>query len=355
MAVNPSLERLRVALAERLEPGRVRAGEPLAGHTFYRIGGPADLFVSVESAGELAAAVVLARENGVPCFILGTGTNVLVSDRGVRGLAVVNRAKAVRWREKNDKALVTAESGASLSRLARQTARQGWAGLTWACGIPGTLGGGVVQNAAAHGGCMADVLQSVALLDDRNVTRRVPAGKLELVYRGSVFKKKTGQAWVILSAEIGLQRGDPAELTTHIAGYDAWRQARQPVGASCGSVFKNPPGDYAGRLIEAAGLKGERAGGAEISSLHANFFVNTGGATATDVMTLINRARHKVMLQFGVTLELEVELVGEWEGWRMEGGGWRVEEKDSGGHYLWRPIGRARSVTRIGQRDHGGH
>jgi UDP-N-acetylmuramate dehydrogenase len=313
------LVQLRTVLAERLGPERVRVAEPLARHTSYRIGGPADLFVSVESAEELAAAVTLARENGVPCFVLGAGSNVLVSDRGVRGLVVQNRARAVTWTERGDRALVTSESGASLGRLARQAACQGWAGLAWACGIPGTVGGGVVQNAGAHGSCMADVLQSVTILDDGNVTRRMAAGKLGLVYRSSVFRQKTGRKWVILSAVMGLRRGDPAQLASRIADHDAWRQAHQPTGASCGSVFKNPPGDYAGRLIEAAGLKGECAGGAEIASLHANFFVNTGDATADDVMALIDRVRHEVMLRFGVALELEVELAGEW-GQGMEKG-----------------------------------
>lgn len=312
MTTEPSLVRLRAALMERLGPERVRADEPLAGHTFYRIGGPADLFISAETATELAAVVALARDNAAPWFILGAGTNILVSDRGVRGLVVKNRAEAVTWTKRDDRALLRAESGAALSRLARQAARRGWDGLTWACGIPGTVGGGVAQNAGAHGGSVADVLQSVTVLDERNARRRIPAGKLGFVYRGSVFKKRTGRAWIILSTEMALRRGEPAELTARIAEHDAWRRAHQPLGASCGSVFENPPGDYAGRLIEAAGLKGERAGGAEISSRHANFIVNTGGATAAEVMTLINRARFEVMSQFGVALELEIELIGEW-------------------------------------------
>jgi UDP-N-acetylmuramate dehydrogenase len=312
MTTDSSLTQLRAALVERLGPERVRTDVPLARHTFYRIGGPADLFVVAGSVEELVEAVMLARENGAPYFVLGAGTNILVSDLGIRGLVVENRAKKVTWTEKNNRAQVTAEAGASLSRLARQAARWGWAGLTWACGIPGTVGGGVVQNAGAHGGCMADVLQSVTFLDNDDVTWCAPAENLGFVYRGSVLKKKIGQAWVILAVELRLRRGDPTELAARIAEYDAWRRARQPAGASCGSVFKNPATDYAGRLIEAAGLKGERVGKAEVSSLHANFFVNTGGATATDVMVLIDRARSEVMRQFGVALELEIELVGEW-------------------------------------------
>jgi UDP-N-acetylmuramate dehydrogenase len=306
------MERLRKELAELLGAERVRVGEPLARHTFYRIGGPAELFVTVESAAELAAAAALARRAGVPAFVLGIGSNLLVSDQGVAGLVIENRARAVAWDESGERTRVRAEAGASLSRLSREAARRGWAGLTWACGIPGTVGGSVVQNAGAHGGSMAAVLTGVEILDQENVRRHLPAQELALGYRDSAFKKGGAKDWVILSAEMTLWREDPADLEAQIAEHDAWRRAHQPVGASCGSVFKNPPGDYAGRLIEAAGLKGLQIGGAEISTLHANFFVNTGNATAADVMALIERAQTEVMAQFGVALELEIERVGKW-------------------------------------------
>lgn len=307
------VERLREELVERLGAERVRTDEPLARHTFYRIGGPAELFATVESAEELAAATALARRAGIPAFVLGIGSNLLVSDRGVPGLVIENRAKAVTWDKGEDEALVRAESGASLSRLSREAAGGGWAGLTWACGIPGTVGGGVVQNAGAHGGNMAAVLTSVEVLDGRNERRHLLAEELALAYRDSIFKKELAKDWVILSAEMALWREGPDDLKAQIAEYDAWRRAHQPVGASCGSVFKNPPGDYAGRLIEAASLKGLKIGGAKISTLHANFFVNTGSATADDVMALIERARAEVEVQFGIVLELEMERVGKWE------------------------------------------
>lgn len=313
MSAESSLARLRAALTASLGPERVRTDEPMARHTFYRIGGPADLFVSAGSVEDLIAAVTLARESNVPHFILGAGSNILVSDRGIRGLAIENRARAVVWRKEEGKALVTVEAGASLSRLARQAARQGWAGLTWACGIPGTVGGGVVQNAGAHGGCMADVLQSVEILNGEGVRRHVPADELGFVYRGSLFKRPAGRGQVILSAQVALRRGDAHALAERIAEYDAWRRAHQPAGPSCGSVFKNPSHDYAGRLIEAAGLKGEQSGKAEISTLHANFIINTGGASAADVMVLIDRARFEVIRRCSVVLELEIELVGEWQ------------------------------------------
>jgi len=296
-------------LVEHLGAERVRADEPLARHTFYRIGGPAELFVSVESVEELAAVAALARENGLPCFILGAGSNILVSDAGMRGLVIKNRAGAVTWAEEDGEALLRAESGALLSKLARQAARRGWGGLTWACGIPGTVGGAVVQNAGAHDKSMAGVLAGVSVLDEHNAVRDIPTPKLELGYRSSILRQRE---WIVLSAAMCLRRGKQTELESLASEYDAQRRAKQPQGASCGSVFKNPPGDYAGRLIEAAGLKGKRAGGAEISPQHANFIVNTGTATAGDVMALINLARREVGLQFGVTLELEIQVVGEW-------------------------------------------
>jgi len=310
MTIRVELERLKQTLTGQLAPERVRADEPLARHTFYRIGGPADLLVTVESAAELAAVVALARQHGVPFFILGNGSNLLVADAGLRGLVVENQARAVQWLEGDDAATVRAESGASLSRLAREAARRGWDGLTWACGIPGTVGGGVVQNAGAHGSSLADVLQSIEVLDTGSHTRLMAVNELELGYRDSRFRKPDAGQWVILTAEMALLRGDAAELTARVAEYDTWRRMHQPAGASCGSVFKNPTGDHAGRLIQAAGLKGRRVGGAEISTLHANFIVNHGGATAAGVLALIELARQAVQEQFGVSLELEMQLVG---------------------------------------------
>ena len=313
MASEPGLARLRAALMEYLGAERVRTNEPLARHTFYRIGGPADLFISVRSIGELVKTVALARQAKSPYFILGAGSNILVSDSGLCGLVIENRTKGMRLESRGSEAVVKVESGRSLGGLAREMADQGWAGLAWACGIPGTVGGGVVQNAGAHGGSMAQVLTNIDILDEQNTKRSIPASELELDYRSSIFKKRDCRAWVILLVEINLRRGDPAELRASIAAYNDRRRARQPAEASCGSVFKNPPGDYAGRLIEAAGLKGQRVGGAEISPLHANFIVNKGGATAADVMTLIDQARRAVCAEFDVGLELEIELIGEWQ------------------------------------------
>ncbi len=306
--------------------------QPLASHTALRIGGPADLVAVVENIGKLRQAVVLSQEHGVPCLVLGGGSNVLVSDQGVRGLVVLNRARAVTFappesssspKEEASKGQVRAESGASFSRLAQQCVARGWGGLEWAAGIPGTVGGAVVGNAGAWGGEVATTLIQATILEPGGTVVKWPVERFAYGYRSSTLKQKVAARGtrrgeeatpraVVLDAEFALQAGDRARLKARVGEIAARRRATQPPGATCGSVFKNPSGDYAGRLVEAAGMKGQRVGGAEISPVHANFVVNRGAATAADVMTLIDRARQEVRARFGVTLELEIELIGDW-------------------------------------------
>lgn len=296
-----ALNALRDAFGDRLQ-----INEPLGRHTSARIGGPADAFIAAETRDDLSTAARIAWAEGVPFFLLGGGSNILISDQGVRGLVIHNRAGTVTF----DGAQVKAESGASTIHLARQAAKQGLAGFEWGIGVPGTLGGAVYGNAGAHGGDMATCIESVeAITPDGPVTYR----NLDLAfeYRSSILKREQIRA-VILSMAIRLTPGDPAEIAARMQEYNDYRKRTQPPGATIGSTFKNPPGDYAGRLIERAGLKGTRIGGAEISAVHANFFLNVGGASAADVMGLIDLARAEVLRQFGVELEREIELVGAW-------------------------------------------
>jgi UDP-N-acetylmuramate dehydrogenase len=306
--------------------------QPLASHTALRIGGPADLVAMVENTSELRQAVVLSQEHGVPCLVLGGGSNVLVSDQGVRGLVVLNRARAVAFappesspsqRAEARKGRVRAESGTSLSRLARQCVDRGWGGLEWAAGIPGTVGGAVVGNAGAWGGDVATTLIQATVLEPGGDVVEWPVERFAYGYRSSILKQEfaaraarrrqeAAPRAVVLDAEFALQAGERSLLIARVGDIAARRRVTQPPGATCGSVFKNPAGDYAGRLIEAAGLKGQRVGGAEISPIHANFVVNLGEATAADVMALIDLARQEVRTRFGVTLELEIELIGDW-------------------------------------------
>ena len=292
---------------------RARRDEPLAAYTTMRVGGPADLLVICRTVEEVVEAVEMARAHDVPFLVLGDGSNVLVADAGVRGLVVINRADRVRIEEDGT---AWAEAGASMAALARETARRGWAGLEWAAGLPGTVGGAVVGNAGAFGGDVASVLRSATVLEPDGTVVERPAEWFEFGYRASRLKGTGGREQgdrVVLAATFGLQRGDPETSQARVAEILRERRARQPGGATMGSTFKNPPGDYAGRLIEAAGLKGYRLGGVRVSELHANFLINTGGATAAEVWALIQHIRAEVERRFGVWLELEVERVGEWQ------------------------------------------
>jgi UDP-N-acetylmuramate dehydrogenase len=291
----------------------VRRNEPLARHTTFGIGGPADLFVVARSAGDLRRVVAAARDAGAAWFVLGSGSNILVGDGGIRGVTVANEARRVSEPEDlgAGRVSVTAEAGASFAALARTMARRGFGGLEWASGIPGTVGGAVVYNAGAYGGCLADALREVTLVNGSDRARRVPAGDLGLVYRGSAFTRGVFRDTAVLEATLVLWQADAGSLERRIAELDAKRLAAQPRGRNAGSIFKNPPERPAWKLIDAAGLRGHRVGDAQISEKHCNFFVNLGHARAADVYALIRLAQERVRQAFGVELELEVTLVGE--------------------------------------------
>jgi UDP-N-acetylmuramate dehydrogenase len=298
----------------------LRRDEPMSRHTSFHIGGPADYYLRADSIDILEDAVTAAWEENIPCLIFSGGSNVLVADAGIRGLVIENRCRAHRIdREGETEAVLTVESGATLPTLSGKLAKEGWAGLEWAVGVPGSVGGAVVQNAGAWGHSIADVLIAAELLErgDRpGTSRRVwrQASELQLAYRNSRLREMPAERRpVVLRARIRLQRGDLKEITRRVAGYVQERTARQPRQPSAGSIFRNPPGDYAGRLIEAAGLKGHRIGDAQISPQHANFIVNLGRATAEDVWALVKLAQAAVAEQFGIVLEPEIERIGEWE------------------------------------------
>lgn len=301
------------ARAELEQIATVRVCEPLARHTTFGIGGPADLFVRVESAAQLKAAFMAVRRRGLPVLVLGSGSNVLVGDRGVRGVVIENNARAVEGPALIDggRARVTAESGASFAATARRLCRAGYAGLEWAVGIPGTAGGAVVYNAGAYGGCLADVLVSVAVVAADGQQRELVAADLRLEYRGSVFTRGLLQDMVVLTVTFDVVPDDAAAVMTRVAALDVKRLAAQPRGRNAGSIFKNPPGQAAWTLIDQAGLRGHRIGDAQISEKHTNFFSNTDAASAAEVKALIDLAEQRVREQCGVTLHREVQLVGE--------------------------------------------
>jgi len=288
---------------------KVKENVSLAPYTSARIGGPADVLITAESADELARIIMLLQKQEFDYIMLGGGSNVLVSDRGVRGVVVLNRAKGVRFHN-GDQPSVTAESGVVFSNLANRCASKGYAGLEWAATVPGTVGGAVYGNAGAFGGDMAGNLIRAELLTE-NGREKFTSDQMVYGYRTSVLKRAELDA-IVLSAELSLNNSTKEEATVKIEQFSAHRKATQPPGASMGSMFKNPNGDYAGRLIEAAGLKGARIGNAEISPLHGNFFINHANTKAEDIRALIQLVQETVKEKQGIELELEIELIGEW-------------------------------------------
>lgn len=295
---------------------RLKHNVSLARYTAARLGGAAELFLEANTVGDLVKAVHLAWQSEIPVVVLGGGSNVLVSDTGLRGLVVLNRARKIKFDQKTS--TVWVESGANFGALARQSATRGFSGLEWASGIPGTVGGAVVGNAGAHGYDMTNLLLLAEILhqenkDSQRLVQREewPLAKFQYNYRSSILKQHPGEA-VVLSALLRLETSTPEAVQTKMDEFGEYRRNTQPPGASMGSMFKNPVGDYAGRLIEAAGLKGARIGDAQISPKHGNFFINIGKATSADIYELIQLARKGVEDKFGIQLELEIELLGEW-------------------------------------------
>lgn len=287
----------------------IQENVPMARYTAARVGGYADSLLVVNSAADLANAVQQCWQNQIPFKIIGSGANILVSDRGIRGLVILNHAHNVKVDASAP--AVWAESGANLGGLARQVALRGLSGLEWAVSIPGTVGGGVYGNAGAHDSDVSHVLLLAEILHPDYGRMNFTSQDLGYAYRSS--KLKRGEIpGIILSARLKLENSTLEAVKEKMAQFAAHRKQTQPPGASLGSMFKNPSGDYAGRLIEASGLKGRRVGGVAVSQMHANFFVNDEKATASDYYALVNLVQRTVAERQGVNLELEIEFIGEW-------------------------------------------
>jgi UDP-N-acetylmuramate dehydrogenase len=296
---NTTAEKLAACTA-----GAVRLNEPMSRHTSFRIGGPADYYIEPGTSEELACVLQCLRYENIPFFILGNGTNLLVGDAGYRGAVLRLAGDFCRFDFRDD--LLDAGAAVPLAKLAREACNRGFGGLEFAAGIPGTLGGALVMNAGAHGSAVGEVLESADIIGSDLNVHTLAAGELGLAYRRSSIPPES----VVCRARFRLRHGDRETLARVCETNLNFRRERQPRQPNAGSVFKNPPGDAAGRLIEAAGLKGRRCGGAMISDVHANFIVNCGGASARDVLELIAAAREEVLRQSGKTLELEIRLLG---------------------------------------------
>lgn len=304
------------ALAERLGPARVKRDERIAPYTTFRIGGPADLFTEVASAGELAHAILAARELGVPYFVLGLGANILVGDGGFRGVIIRNIAGHARWESDGH---LWVESGAIMGDLIHEAVRRGWSGLEHYIGIPSTVGGAVWQNLhflspapeRARTMFIAEVFDSCEILSEEGERKTVRADYVQFGYDDTVFHHRDD---IALAVTFKLSPGDPAAMHRILQENLSWRGARHPWlehHPSAGSIFKKIEGVGAGRLVDGCGLKGFRHGDAQISHMHANIMVNLGAATAKDVRELIAIAQTAVLEKHGQRLEPEIKFVGE--------------------------------------------
>lgn len=281
--------------------------ESLSRHTSWRIGGPADILVIPSSISQLQQTMQLALGAGVPWFILGRGSNVLVKDGGIRGVVIKLLDTFADIDVLGEH--LTAFAGRALSSAAHVAIRNGLSGLEFATGIPGTVGGGVTMNAGANGSEIKDVFQSAQVLDATGNLLELDCTDMEFAYRHSVVRSRR---LVVVSATFALHVGDVAEMQSLVRAWGQKRLLTQPLSfPSCGSVFRNPPGNFSAQLIEAAGLKGSRIGDAEVSSLHANFIINSGQATARDVLALMAKVQETVKEQFNIELIPEVRVVGE--------------------------------------------
>ncbi len=286
---------------------RILVGEPMKKHTAFKIGGPADLMVLPESIDEIEKIITLMHRLDVECFIMGNGSNLLVSDKGIRGVVVkigdqFSKAEVERRQ-------IRAQAGVLLSTLAKFAAKNSLAGIEFAGGIPGTLGGAVAMNAGAYGGEIKDVVEEVTLIDGNGKIIIMDKDSMEFGYRHSIVQSRN---LIVLEALMVLEKGEPLEIMEKMNGLNQRRSDKQPLTIpSAGSTFRRPEGYYAGKLIQDAGLKGLRHGDAMVSDKHSGFIVNTGNATAEDVLALIKTVRKVVLDKFGVVLETEVKFIGE--------------------------------------------
>ena len=293
-----------------IKEGDILFKEPMSGHTSFRVGGPADYFVQPASREEIRGAIMAAKEEKVPFFVIGNGSNLLVSDRGWRGM-ILQVGKNYQEITVDDN-IITARSGATLARVAKEALDHSLTGMEFAAGIPGSVGGAVAMNAGAYDGEIRNILLDAEVMTSEGKFITIPAADLDLSYRHScVFEKD----YLVLSARFLLAPGDPGQIRGRMDELARARKEKQPLEyPSAGSTFKRPKGYFAGKLIQDAGLKGYTVGGAQVSEKHSGFVINRGGATAEEIAFLIAQVQKKVEQQFGVRMEPEVRFVGFEEG-----------------------------------------
>ncbi len=301
-------DNIKFQLEQLVGKENVKLNELMSQHTTFRIGGEADYFVMPKTKEQIQAVLGFCKENHIPYYIIGNGSNLLVGDKGFRGV-IVQIDKAFDEITFIDANTVKAQAGVMLSKLASEVAKKSLTGFEFALGIPGTLGGAVYMNAGAYGGEIKDCIVSVLVLDEENQIKTLTKGELELSYRSSIIQKKD---YVVLEAIFHFEKGDKEAILAKMTELNEQRREKQPLNyPSAGSTFKRPEGYFAGKLIMDAGLRGYQTGGAMVSEKHCGFVVNAGGATAKDVRKLIENVDKIVFEKFGVHLEPEVQFLGD--------------------------------------------
>lgn len=287
-------------------PDKIKINEPMAGHTTFKTGGPADIMLLPESAEEITEAIKICKNNSLPCILIGNGSNLLVRDKGIRGV-VIKLGKGFSRIEVKD-CRVRAQAGALLSTVANAAYKASLKGMEFAAGIPGSIGGAVCMNAGAYGGEMKDIIKEVTVFDGEKI-KTISNNEAEFEYRNSRIMK---EKMTVLEAVMELEKGETEEIKALMDELAARRREKQPLDKpSAGSTFKRPEGHFAGKLIEEAGLRGFSIGGAQVSEKHCGFVVNRGGATSRDILELIDEIKRRVYDNSGVMLECEVRLIGE--------------------------------------------
>jgi len=303
------MDNLFSILIKNIPEENIYLNEPMKKHTSFKVGGNADIFIKINELEELKYILKVVKKENVPLTIIGNGTNMLVKDNGIRGIVAKINIQKIQIEDKNEEIIVTLGAGELLGKTAQILLKSSIEGFEFASGIPGTIGGAIRMNAGAYGGEFKDIVESVTYMDETGEINTIKNKECEFEYRHSLFSNKN---YIIIQTTLRLKKGNAKEIKAKMDEYAKSRKAKQPITMpSAGSMFKRPPGYFAGTLIDQAGLKGYTVGGAQISTKHAGFVVNVGGATAADVLQLIKDVQTKIKAGVGVELQPEVLVIGE--------------------------------------------
>lgn len=303
------IEKVYSDLSNILINSKVLKNEPMSKHTSFKIGGNADILVKIEDAEDIKTVLEFSNKEHIPTYVIGNGSNILVKDNGIRGIVLMICMDTYKIDKQDKKVVVTAGAGVKLGGLAQELLKQEITGFEFASGIPGTMGGAIRMNAGAHGKEMKDIVATTTYIDERGNVNTVSNKEQEFSYRSSVFSKNK---WIIINTVLEFEYGNKQEIQAKMQEYAQYRKEKQPITyPSAGSTFKRGEDFITAKLIDECGLKGYSIGGAKISDLHAGFIINTGNATADDVLKLVKYTKEKVYEKFNKTIELEIEVIGE--------------------------------------------